>query len=67
MKFVMIVGALLVALCAVIVSCGPQKSYCPNGPNGECGNLAVGGNAGSGSGGDPGDATIITGNGGSGP
>ena len=66
MKFVLIVCGLFVALCAVIISCGPQKSYCPNGPNGECGNLAMGGNGGGGAM-DPGDATIITGTGGSGP
>ncbi len=63
MKFLLIVSGLLLALCGVIVSCGPQKAYCPNGPNGECGDI----NNGSGGGGgsimdaDQGESTIITG------
>jgi hypothetical protein len=66
MKFLLIVCGLLVALGGVIVSCGPQKDYCPNGPNGECGNNS----SGSGGGGgvivdaDQGESTIITGTGG---
>ena len=42
MKFLLIVFGLFIALCGVVVSCGPQKAYCPNGPNGECGDNAAG-------------------------
>jgi hypothetical protein len=65
MKFLLIVCGLLVALGGVIVSCGPQKDYCPNGPNGDCSPFG-----GSGGGGgtivdaNQGEATIITGAGG---
>ncbi len=66
MKFVLIVCGLLLSLGGVMVSCGPQKQYCPSGSNGECADNSLGGSNGSGGGGgsDQGDATIITGSGG---
>ncbi len=64
MKFLLIVCGLFIALCGVVMSCGPQQAYCPNGPNGQCGDNSVGGNGGTTFDADQGDATIITGSGG---
>jgi hypothetical protein len=60
MKVFLIVCGLAVALCGAIVSCGPQKDYCPNSTTGQC--LPPMGQAGAQGGLDsgPGDATIIT-------
>jgi hypothetical protein len=64
MKFLLIVCGLIVALGGIFASCGPQKAYCPSGPNGECADNSLGGSTGSGGDTGPGDATIITGSGG---
>lgn len=63
MKFLWIVCGLALALCGVIVSCGPQKPYCPSSSTGQC--LDNSGNGGQGGdtvdSGGPGDAVIISG------
>ncbi len=59
MKVFLIVCGLAVALCGVIVSCGPQKEYCPNSTTGQC--LPPMGQAGAQGGmdADPGEATVL--------
>ena len=64
MKFLLVVCGLILALAGVMVSCGPQKPYCPGGPNGDCANNSLGGSNGAGGSSDQGGATVINGSGG---
>ncbi len=65
MKVLLIVCGLILALGGIMVSCGPQKAYCPGGPNGECADNSLGGSTGAGGADvDSGGATIINGTGG---
>lgn len=62
MKFLWIACGLVLALCGVIVSCGPQKPYCPSSSTGQClDNSGNGGITGEMPDSGPSEAIIITG------